>query len=89
MLLPPPFGVLVSSRRENTLAPLGGHGLNLAALMGAVCAGPEAGADPDRRYGAGVAAAFWFLLFGAGGATAATLLAGFPRRWWRRPPGSP
>lgn len=76
---PPTDGPVLATGIASLLtAPLGGHGLNLAALMGAVCAGPEAGADPDRRYGAGVAAALWFLLLGAGGATAATLLAGFP-----------
>ncbi len=76
---PPVDGpVLVTGVASVLTAPLGGHGLNLAALMGAICAGPEAGPDPDRRYGAGVAAALWFLLFGAFGATAATLFAGFP-----------
>ncbi len=76
---PPVDGaVLVTGVGSVLTAPLGGHGLNLAALMGAICAGPEADPDPDRRYGAGVAAALWFLLFGAFGATAATLFARFP-----------
>ncbi len=76
---PPVDGaVLVTGVASVLTAPFGGHGLNLAALMGAICAGPEADPDPDRRYGAGVAAALWFLLFGAFGATAATLFAGFP-----------
>ncbi len=76
---PPVDGAVLATGVASLLtAPFGGHGLNLAALMGAICAGPEAGPDPDRRYGAGVAAALWFLACGAGGATAATLFAGFP-----------
>jgi benzoate membrane transport protein len=76
---PPVDGAVLATGVASVLtAPFGGHGLNLAALMGAICAGPEAGPDPDRRYGAGVAAALWFLAFGACGATAATLFAGFP-----------
>lgn len=59
-------------------APLGGHGLNLAALMAAICASPEIHPDLQQRYGAGVTAALWFILFGLFGATAAALFAGFP-----------
>src|SRR3984893_8131722 len=42
------FGLLV--------APFGGHAVNLAAITAALCAGPEAHPDPDRRYWAAVAA---------------------------------
>lgn len=70
--------VAVTGVASALTAPFGGHGLNLAALMGAICTNPEAHPDPDRRYGAGVAAALWFVLFGAFGATAVTLFAGFP-----------
>ena len=76
---PPVDGpVLVTGVASVLTAPFGGHGLNLAALMGAIGAGPEAHPDPDRRYGAGVAAALWFHLFGACGATAAALFAQLP-----------
>ncbi|PAU88733.1 hypothetical protein CK507_03370 [Pseudomonas sp. WN033] len=37
------------------LAPLGAHGVNLAAISAAVCTGPEAHQDPSKRY----AAAIW------------------------------
>lgn len=70
--------VLVTGLASVVTAPFGGHGLNLAALMGAICASPEAHPDLDRRYGAGVTAAIWFMLFGAFGATAVALFAGFP-----------
>lgn len=59
--------------------PLGGHGLNLAALMAAIASSPEAHPDRDLRYGAGVAAGLWFILFGLFGATAAVLFGAVPR----------
>lgn len=36
------------------LAPFGSHGINLAAITAAICTGPEADADPRRRYMAAV-----------------------------------
>jgi benzoate membrane transport protein len=35
-------------------APFGGHGVTLAAIIAAICTGPEAHADARRRYVAGV-----------------------------------
>lgn len=76
---PPVDGPIALTGLASVLtAPLGGHGLNLAALMAAICASPEVDPDPRRRYGAGVTAAAWFILFGLFGATAAALFAGFP-----------
>lgn len=60
-------------------APLGGHGLNLAALMAAIASSPEAHPNRDLRYGAGVASGLWFILFGLFGATAAVLFSAVPR----------
>jgi benzoate membrane transport protein len=53
-------------------APFGAHAVNLAAITAALCAGPEAGPDPARRWWAGAAAGLGFVLFGlfAGAATA-------------------
>jgi benzoate membrane transport protein len=53
-------------------APFGAHAVNLAAITAALCAGPEAGPDPGRRWWAGAAAGLGYLLFGlfAGAATA-------------------
>ncbi|MEO8558385.1 MAG: benzoate/H(+) symporter BenE family transporter [Rhodospirillales bacterium] len=52
-------------------APFGGHGVNLAAITAALCAGPDAHPDPARRYWAAVVAGITYLLFGVL-ATAAT-----------------
>jgi len=71
--------ILVTGLASMLTAPFGGHGLNLAALMGAICASPEADPDLDRRYAAGITAAVWFVIFGSFGATAAALFAGLPK----------
>lgn len=56
-------------------APLGGHGVVLAAITAAICTGPEAHPDPARRYMAGVVCGVLYLLLGlAGGALAALIL---------------
>lgn len=59
-------------------APFGGSGLSLAAITAALCVSPEVHPDPDRRYVAGVAYGFWYILFGSLGATAVAIFAGFP-----------
>ena len=53
-------------------APFGAHAINLAAITAALCAGPEAGADPGRRWIASVSAGVAYLVLGlvAGVATA-------------------
>lgn len=58
------------------LAPFGAYALNLSTITAAIVTGPEAHADPARRYVAGIAAGVFYLLLGLFGATmAATLLA--------------
>ncbi len=44
------------------LAPFGGFALNMAAISAAVCLGPDAHADPRRRYTAGMAAGVFYLI---------------------------
>jgi benzoate membrane transport protein len=53
-------------------SPLGGHAVNLSALTAAMCAGPDAHADPARRYWASATVGFAYaaLAFGAGAAAA-------------------
>jgi benzoate membrane transport protein len=53
-------------------ALFGGHTVNLAAITAAICAGPEAGPDPARRWLAPLSAgvAYLFLALGAGVAAA-------------------
>ncbi|MCA0457627.1 MAG: benzoate/H(+) symporter BenE family transporter [Chloroflexi bacterium] len=59
-------------------APFGGHGITLSAITAAMVTGPETHPDPDKRYAAGVATGFWFIVTGVFGATVATLFAGLP-----------
>lgn len=56
-------------------APFGGHGVTLAAIIAAICTGPEAHADPSRRYVAGLVCGVLYILLGvAGGALAGMVL---------------
>ena len=61
------------------LAPFGGFAYNLAAITAAICAGPEADPDPERRYLAGVAAGMFYLVAGLFGATITALFIAFPK----------
>ncbi len=53
-------------------APFGGHAVNLSAITAALCAGPDAHADPARRYWAAAACGAGYMAFAlvAGAATA-------------------
>ncbi len=59
-------------------APFGGHGITLSAITAAMVTGPESHPDHDKRYSAGVATGFWYIITGVFGATVATLFAGLP-----------
>ena len=59
-------------------APFGAHGINLSALIAAICTGKEAHCDPDKRYIAGVACGIFYILFGIFGATIVSVFAIFP-----------
>jgi len=58
-------------------APFGAHATNLAAITAAMCAGPDAHADPSRRWIAAAVNGGFYVLFGllAGGVTALVALA--------------
>ena len=60
------------------LAPFGGFAYNLAAITAAICTGPEAHADAEKRYLAGLATGVFYLLLGLGGSAIAALFAAFP-----------
>lgn len=47
------------------LAPFGAHGVNLAAITAAICTGPEAHQQSDKRWVAGVACGVFYLLIGS------------------------
>ena len=61
------------------LAPFGAFGLNLAAITAAICMGPEAHAQPDKRYTAAVWCGLLYIGIGIFGAVVAGLLAAFPK----------
>lgn len=75
-----PVSPLINSSAFTTvvLAPLGAFSINLAAITAAICASPEAHADPAKRYSAGVAAGVFYLLTGLAGAAVVALFAAFP-----------
>ncbi len=59
-------------------APFGGHAVNLAAITQAICAGPDAGPDPARRYWAAVVAGLAYVVLGLAAGAATTLIAAAP-----------
>lgn len=56
----------------------GGHASNLAAITAAICAGPEAHPDREKRWPAPVAAGFTYLLLGLLASLAAAFIAASP-----------
>lgn len=61
------------------LAPFGNFSVNLAAITAAICAGPEAHPEPQKRYWAGIAAGVFYLGTGLAGASVVTLFLTFPQ----------
>jgi len=61
------------------LAPFGSHGINLAAITAAICTGPEAHENHDKRYTAAVWCGIFYLIAGTFGATIAALFAALPK----------
>jgi benzoate membrane transport protein len=59
-------------------APLGGHAVNLAAITAALCAGPEAGPEPARRWRAAVIAGLVYIGFGLLAGAAVAVMAAAP-----------
>lgn len=61
------------------LAPFGAFALNFSAITAAICMGPQAHADPGRRYTAAVSCGAFYIVIGTFGAVVTGLLAAFPR----------
>ena len=61
------------------LAPFGAFALNLSAITAAICMGPEAHAERDKRYTAAVVCGVLYVLIGLFGAAITGLLIAFPR----------
>ncbi|MDH4463859.1 benzoate/H(+) symporter BenE family transporter [Acidovorax sp.] len=61
------------------LAPFGGFALNFSAITAAMCMGPEAHPDRDRRYTAAVSCGALYVAIGLFGAVITGLLTAFPK----------
>lgn len=61
------------------LAPFGSHGINLAAISAAICTGPQAHENPEKRYTAAVWCGIFYGIAGIFGATLAALFAALPK----------
>ncbi|MDK3017376.1 benzoate/H(+) symporter BenE family transporter [Pseudodonghicola flavimaris] len=59
-------------------APFGSPGVNMAAITAALCAGPEANPDPDRRYWSAIVAGIGYAIMGLGAAIAVAVMAVAP-----------
>ena len=59
-------------------APFGGHAVNLSAITAALCAGPDAGPDPQRRWWAAAIAGAAYVAFGLAAALVTALAAVSP-----------
>ncbi|MFO0272625.1 MAG: benzoate/H(+) symporter BenE family transporter [Betaproteobacteria bacterium] len=77
----PPLSPVIATTGAATvlLAPFGGFAFNLAAITAAICMGPEAHADPQRRYTAALAAGVFYLLLGLFGALVTAVFLALPR----------
>lgn len=72
-------GVLMSTGAVSALiAPLGGHGINLAAITSALMAGPDAGPRKERRWIAGASGGATMLLLGPAAGLATAFIAASP-----------
>ncbi|WP_405118393.1 benzoate/H(+) symporter BenE family transporter [Pseudomonas leptonychotis] len=61
------------------LAPFGSHGIHMAAISAAICAGPEAHEDPRKRYTAAIWCGIFYGIAGIFGATLAALFTALPK----------
>lgn len=61
------------------LAPFGAFALNFSAITAAICMGPEAHENPERRYTAAVSCGSIYIVIGIFGAVVTGLLTAFPK----------
>jgi benzoate membrane transport protein len=76
-LVPAPIFVMTGIASAAT-AFFGGQTINLAAITAAICAGPEAHPDPQKRWPAPVAAGGTYILLGLAASLAAAFIAASP-----------
>ena len=77
----PPAGELIAVTGFFSLlsAPFGGHTTNLAAISAAICTGPDAHPDHDKRWLTGPVYALTYLVLALGGGWFVTVLSGLPK----------
>lgn len=77
----PPAGELISVTGFFSLisAPFGGHTTNLAAISAAICTGPDAHPDHQKRWLTGPVYALCYLVLALGGGYFVSVLAGLPK----------
>jgi benzoate membrane transport protein len=71
--------ISVTGLASLVLSPFGSHGINLAAISAAICTGPHAHEDPNKRYTAAVWCGIFYGIAGVFGATLAALFAALPK----------
>lgn len=70
--------LLATGAATTVLAPFGVFGVNLAAIVAAICTGPDAHPDPDRRWIVGVLYGGLYLIVAVFAAPVAGLFAAMP-----------
>ena len=71
--------ITVTGLATLVLAPFGAFALNLSAITAAICMGPQAHADPARRYTAAVFCGALYVVIGLLGAAITGVLTAFPK----------
>ena len=61
------------------IAPFGGYAINLSAITAAICMGPEAHINPDKRYTAAVSSGFIYIVAGIFSSAVVSLFNIFPK----------
>jgi benzoate membrane transport protein len=75
----PKLGLAATGAVSALTAPLGAPTVNFAAITAAMCAGPDAHPDRDRRYVAAIAAGFGYIALAAlAGVTTALVVTSSP-----------
>ncbi|HEV2594624.1 MAG TPA: benzoate/H(+) symporter BenE family transporter [Sphingomicrobium sp.] len=72
------WSFLASGAATLFTAPFGGFGINLAAIVAALCTGPDAHPDPDRRWIVGVIYGATWLMLGLVSGLMVGFLSGLP-----------
>ncbi len=70
--------ILATGLGSMVAAPFGGVSINYAAITAVICAGPDAGPDPDRRWIAAFSAGVVYVGFGFAATFATVLIAASP-----------